>query len=205
MIIEEPKLAKNRGLAGKHIARDRQGAGQASASTPSSISRSRRTSRPSSASARSTWTPRRWRRSWAARTPSSGSPTAARTCSSTRTCQQPHAAARLLGAGEADHVARARRAAAHVRLRHRVRHLRPRAAAARAWPRTSSCSIPTPWRRSRKTSCTTSRPTAGACASWPRASTTPSSTARCCSRRASTPASHPGRVLRNARYQMAGA
>ena len=44
---------------------------------------------------------------------------------------EPDAAARLLGAREEDHVARARRPAAHVRLGDRVRHLRPRAAPAR--------------------------------------------------------------------------
>ncbi len=84
MFVEEPKLAKNRGLAGKHIAEIAQ-ARASIRSTRSSIWPSRKTWKRCTAWARSTWTPRPSRRSSAARTRWSDSPTAALTCSSTRT------------------------------------------------------------------------------------------------------------------------
>ena len=85
MFVEEPKLAKNRGLRGQAHRRDRAGQGPASARR---VPRSGRRGKPGNRVqpwARSTWTPRPSRRSSAARTRWSDSPTAARTCSSTRT------------------------------------------------------------------------------------------------------------------------
>ena len=79
-------------------------------------------------SARTTPTPRRWRRSSAAPTRWSASPTAARTCSSTPNVSNP---TRLLGhwvQEEEDHAAASsavRRLT--LRLGHRLRHLRSRA------------------------------------------------------------------------------
>src|SRR6266852_4595512 len=65
MIVEAPVLPKNRGLRGQHIAEIAK-AQRSTHSTPSSTWPSRRIWRRCSASARSTWTRRRSRRSWAA-------------------------------------------------------------------------------------------------------------------------------------------
>ena len=63
MWVESPVLEKNQGLKGKTIEPDRQGAGQGRSSTPSSISSSKRSSRPASCRPRTMSTTRRWRRS----------------------------------------------------------------------------------------------------------------------------------------------
>ena len=171
MTVEETKLAKNHGLRGRHLADIGEQQGKHPVDVLLDLA-SRRISRPSSRSARSTWTPRRWRRSSAARTRSSACPTAVRTCSSTRTC-------RTRRGCSATGCARRRSCRSSSPSGGSRSTRRPRSASTTAgcsspaWPPTSSSSIPRPFARSRKTSCTTSPATGGGCASWPRASITP--------------------------------